>query len=150
MPGVFFFDVVSLSDRLRQLIDAFEDRFPDARFELTVPDDPCEVAAVGVVSAIEEAVENAVVHNDSADPVVELAVTRRSAEWVDIEIMDNGPGIPEQEVAVLQTGETSLQHADRLGFWLIFWAVRKAGGEFSVSEATDGSVVELSVPAYQE
>lgn len=142
----------ALVERLEQLVNAFEDRFPTATFELTVPEqDACRVNVVGLVTAIEEAVENAVKHNESPEPVVEITVERRSGEWIDIEIVDNGPGIPEQELDVLQQGESSLHHANRLGIWLMYWVISKAGGEFTVSERpSGGTTVRFGVPTHED
>jgi len=103
------------------------------------------------MAAIEEAVENAIKHNDSAEPVVGIRVRARSGEWIDIEIEDNGPGIPDQELDVLSKGETSLNHADRLGFWFMYWVVSRVGGEFSVTDSDPrGSALTLSVPRFSE
>jgi len=60
------------------------------------------------------------------------------AGWLAVEITDNGPGIPDHETRVLDRGETPLTHADRLGIWLIYWVVSKAGGEFSVDTSAEG------------
>jgi len=143
---------IELTERLEQLVSVFEDRFPEATFDLTAPsDDPCRIDVVGFMAAIEEAVENAVEHNDSAEPVVRIRIHARSEEWVDVEIEDNGPGIPEQELNVLSKGETSLNHADRLGFWFMYWVVSRAGGTFSVTESEPcGSTLTLSVPRHSE
>jgi PAS domain S-box-containing protein len=141
--------VIDLNERLEQLRSAFEDRYPTATFDLSTPDEPCEVAVTGLMTAAEEAVENAVAHNESPDPVVDIAVTRDSEEWCHIDITDNGPGIPSQELDVLGEGETSLQHANRLGIWLMYWVVNSAGGELSVSGADpEGTTVRFSVPAH--
>jgi len=139
---------IALTERMQQLVGALEDRFPAARIELTTPDaDPCCVEAPGLVTAIQEAMENAVEHNDTGEPVVELRVERRSNDWIDIGIRDNGPGIPEQELDVLRDGETSLNHASRLGLWFIYWVVSRAGGTLSVTEVKPrGSELTLSVP----
>ena len=143
---------VALSERVEQTMSSFSDQFPDVTFELTRPtDEPSRVDAPGLIAAVEEAVENAVKHNDSTEPVVEIRIQRRSADWVDIEIEDNGPGIPDQELNVLRTGETSLNHADRLGLWFIYWVVSRVGGTFSVTDAPPrGSIVTLSVPRHGE
>jgi len=142
----------ALTERLEQLVSAFEDRFPEATFELSYPpDDPCRIDVPGFQAAIEEAVENAVTHNDSAEPVVEIRVHARSEERIDVEIEDNGPGIPDQELEVLSRGETSLKHADRLGLWFIYWVVSRVGGTFSVTESEPrGSILTLSVPRHVE
>ena len=143
---------VALTERVEQVISSFSDRFPDVSFDLTYPsDEPYRVDVPGLIAAIEEAVENAVTHNDSTEPIVEIRVQSRSANWIDIEIEDNGPGIPDQELNVLRTGETPLNHADRLGFWFMYWVVSRAGGTFSVTESDPrGSIVTLSIPRHGE
>ena len=139
---------VELDERLKEMMSMFRDRYSSARFELTLPErGSCEVSVVGLTTAIKEAIDNAIKHNDSSEPLVEVTVERLSDGWIDIEIKDNGPGIPSREIDVLEKGETPLKHADRLSIWLIYWVVKKAGGDFSVSEADQGgTVVDLSVP----
>ncbi|PSP46662.1 PAS domain-containing sensor histidine kinase [Halobacteriales archaeon QH_6_66_25] len=140
-----------LTDRLEQLVGAVRERFPDATFRLTVPeDDPCRVVVPRFMAAIEEAVENAIKHNDTPEPVVEIRIAGQSADWISVGIEDNGPGIPEQELDVLETGETPLNHADRLGLWFIYWVVRRVGGEFTVEEAEPrGIELTLTVPRHR-
>ncbi|WP_430503753.1 PAS domain-containing protein [Haloparvum sp. PAK95] len=143
--------VVALDRVMEQLVSAFDDRYPEATFRLSLPSEgDCDVAVTGIVSAIEEAVENAVEHNDSPEPTVEIRVVRRSEDWIDVEIEDDGPGIPEQEISVLREGETSLVHADRLGLWMIYWVVSKAGGIFDVERIeSGGTLLTLRIPAHR-
>ena len=143
---------IELTERMDQLLSAFTDRFPDAEFDLAYPDDDrCRIDVPGFIAAIEEAAENAVKHNDSTEPRVEIRVTGRSEDWVDVDIEDNGPGIPDQELEVLSEGETPLNHADRLGLWFIYWVVSRVGGKLSVMESGPrGSTLTLSVPRYSE
>ncbi|MFB6126295.1 MAG: PAS domain-containing protein [Halolamina sp.] len=140
--------VVELDERMKQVLSAFEDRFPAASFDLVVAsDDSCEVAATGLIAAIEEAIENAVKHNDSPEPTVKIRVVKRSDEWVEVEIEDDGSGLPKQEIAALRDGEVPLRHSQGLGLWMLYWIVSKAGGRFSVTDADpSGTVVTLSVP----
>lgn len=143
--------VVALDRAMEQLVSAFDDRYPEATFRLSLPSEgDCDVAVTGIISAIEEAVENAVVHNDSPEPTVEIRVARRSEDWIDVEVEDDGPGIPEQEISVLREGETSLIHADRLGLWMIYWVISKAGGLFDVERTeSGGTLLTLCIPAYR-
>ena len=143
---------IEVTERVEQLLCAFTDRFPDAAFDLTYPDDDtCRVDVPGFIAAIEEAVENAVKHNDSAEPKIEMRIINRSEEWVDVAIEDNGPGIPDQELEVLSKGETSLNHADRLGLWFVYWVVSRVGGQLSVTKSDPrGSTLLLSVPRHSE
>ena len=75
----------------------------------------------------------------------EAATTGR----VHVTVTDNGPGIPEQESAVLTAGEeTALEHGSGLGLWLVFWVVDKSGGELTFADNDPrGSVVTLVLPA---
>ena len=137
---------MQLDERLTAVVTAVEERYPDVSFTLTTPDEPVVVTATGLMTAIEEALENAAKHNDGPAPQVEVTATVDEG-WVAVEIADNGPGIPEQEVRVLREGETALNHADRLGLWLMYWVVSRAGGEFDVQSGdSEGTVVTLSVP----
>jgi|AntRauTorcE11898_2_1112593.scaffolds.fasta_scaffold00045_8 PAS domain S-box-containing protein len=140
---------VELRDRLIELRSRVQDRFPETTIELAMPpDDALETTVVGLLAAIEEGVENAAKHNDGPSPSVDIRVERESAEWIAVEIADDGPGIPDHETRVLGRGETPLTHADRLGIWLIYWVVSKAGGEFSIESSSGGTTLRLSVPAH--
>jgi PAS domain S-box-containing protein len=138
---------IVLNERIEQLVNVFSDRYPSTAFSVHLPDEAYEVAVGGLTTAIEVAVENAIVHNDDSSPTVDIRVETRNGTWVDVEIEDDGPGIPDQEVEVLEGGETPLNHADRLGLWQIHWIVTKVGGTFSVRDAeSGGTIVTLSVP----
>ncbi len=145
--------LVSLDQRLQRLTDALREQFPDVTIDLTLPEDGASpIAAGGLLAALREALENAAKHNDSTDPRVCIRVDNRDDNWVDIEIQDNGPGIPDQEIDVLEEGEDALRHADRMGIWLIYWTVTRAGGIMTVTSGEgngDGTVLLLSVPTVE-
>jgi signal transduction histidine kinase len=69
----------------------------------------------------------------------------------EIQVSDDGPGIPDHEYAVLQEGEeTALEHGSGLGLWLVHWVVEKSGGSLAF-DATDGegTTVTITVPAVE-
>ncbi|MEA1932045.1 MAG: PAS domain S-box protein [Euryarchaeota archaeon] len=140
---------------LRELFAAvaasFEERYPEA--VLSVADiDPIAVRADSRLKvALAELLDNAVDHNDRPTPEVGLTATpsdgERSGEWVDIIIVDNGRGIPEQERATIEMGdETPLQHGTGLGLWLVYWTVSLLGGEVTITESSPGTRVVLTLP----
>ena len=139
---------VDLRERLIELRNQLHSRYPDASVEVSLPDDdgPIAVSVVGLTTAIEEGAANAVKHNDSPSPWVAIRVERLPHGWMRIEIEDDGPGIPDHETHVLEAGETSLTHADRLGIWLMHWVVTKAGGEFAVTTDETGTLLQMEVP----
>jgi signal transduction histidine kinase len=99
-----------------------------------------------IESAIENVLDNAVEHNDAATPQlrVECTIDRSDGtEYVTLRIADNGPGIEDQQIAVLEQGyETPLAHARGLGLWLVNWIVTKSGGRlwFDTDEAAGTTV----------
>jgi K+-sensing histidine kinase KdpD len=99
--------------------------------------------------AIDEALENAVVHNDSDHPHVEVTV-RQPPDSTDvlIEIADNGPGIPDEEWNVISSGrETPLAHGSGIGLWLMYWTLTALGGTVKLSENHPrGSIITYRVP----
>lgn len=141
---------ISVSQHIRRVVSALRDQYPDTSIELTLPEsDPAAVSVNGIGTALEEGIENAIKHNTAPEPRVEITVSRPSEKWVEVEISDNGPGIPDQEIAVLEQGESPLTHGDRLGLWLIYWIVSRAGGSLEITNRDEGgSVLSMAIPAF--
>ena len=96
---------------------------------------------VALEAAIESAVDNAVMH--ATDVTVALQSTPDGCE---LQVIDDGPGIPESELSALETGtEAPLRHGTGLGLWQLTWATRTLGGEVSF-DTSDGTTVTISVP----
>ncbi|MFB6178572.1 MAG: histidine kinase N-terminal 7TM domain-containing protein [Halorientalis sp.] len=118
----------------------------DAVVEVDVPEDVTVRGNEFLSAAIENAVENGIVHNDSDPPVVEIEATA-DAETVSIHVTDNGPGIPDHELAVLENGEeTSLVHASGVGLWLIDRIVENSDGNVTFESTDDGSLTTIELP----
>jgi len=100
--------------------------------------------------AFRQLLTNAVEHNDSAVPSLSIrtAPAADRSGWLDIEIADDGSGIPEHEVATLTAGEeTSLQHSSGIGLWIVHWIVTRYGGELEFEGGEeDGSLVRIKLP----
>ncbi|HKL28484.1 MAG TPA: PAS domain S-box protein [Natrialbaceae archaeon] len=131
------------------VVDEVAADHPAATIEADLPDS-APVRASGVVElAIEEVVENAVVHNDGDEPTVEVEGSV-APDGVELLVRDDGPGIPEEEVAVIETGtETALDHGSGLGLWLVYWTVTKYGGTVSFEDTGGGgrgTTVRLWLP----
>ena len=123
----------------------------DVTVERDLPETQLVLANVPLKQALRQLLTNAVEHDDDAVPTVRVGIAPAEdrPDWVDIEIADDGPGIPEYEVATLTAGEeTSLQHGSGIGLWIIYWAVTRYGGEleFETREG-GGSLVRIRLPA---
>jgi signal transduction histidine kinase len=123
---------------------------PFAEFDLDVPDGPAVVRSSDLLGiAVDNLLENAVVHATSLSPTVEVTVRRdEQEERVEVVVADNGPGIPRQEREVLIDGqETPLEHGSGIGLWLVNWIVSESMGTVSFGENDPtGSVVTLRLP----
>jgi signal transduction histidine kinase len=92
--------------------------------------------------ALESAIENALEH---AEESVAVSIEEADDGYA-VVVADDGPGIPESELASLDAGtETPLQHGTGLGLWQLKWAVTRFGGDLSFDTA-DGTTVRIVVP----
>lgn len=109
---------------------------------------PSESATIEAASTLEDAlwelIENAVEHaGPDPDVAVDLDVRDDVAA---ISISDDGPGIPDIERRTIESGEeTSLQHANGLGLWIVHWTVAASGGDLTF-EVDDGTTVRVTFP----
>ena len=99
--------------------------------------------------AIDELVENAIIHHDHDTKTITVSVTQVGTA-VRIEIRDDGPGIPQEESEIL-TGENDIEplfHGSGLGLWLAHWIVKESSGtiEFSSNDPR-GSIVTIELPS---
>jgi len=142
------------SVRLAAVVERALERLPEdrpVRVERSVPADVLVEGGPGLLDlAVSNLVENAVVHNDASEPLVGIA-----AEYdpdrpfpLRMSVRDDGPGIPDGETRVLETGdETALEHGSGMGLWAVRWAVTRLGGELDFRAADPGgTVVDVRLP----
>lgn len=136
---------------VEEVIEDAREEFPRAEFVVELDGEAAPVTVVDEESfrtAIANLVENAVIHNDTERPSVTVRVVEED-DTVRIDVADDGPGIPEQELTPLQTtAETPLEHGSGFGLWLVKWTVSLSSGELSFAENEPrGSVVTVRLPA---
>ncbi|WP_336325677.1 histidine kinase N-terminal 7TM domain-containing protein [Halovenus sp. HT40] len=95
-------------------------------------------------SVLRQLVENAIEHGES-DPTVRITASQTDTAF-EITVDDDGPGIPDHELEVIQRGEeTALEHGSGLGLWLVKWGTARLGGGVTF-ETEEGSTITLSFP----
>lgn len=92
-------------------------------------------------------IENAITHNTNPDPRVDIS-GERTESGLRLVVADNGPGIPELEWEIIQTGqEEATAHATSIGLWGTKWAVWTLSGELSLEDSDlGGSAVVINLP----
>jgi signal transduction histidine kinase len=136
-------DAVTL---IEEALDDLRTEYPEATVKRDLPE-TLEVKAISSLRyAIESVSENALEHNDSDDPEIDVWTVEKEG-YVHLVIADNGPGIPEYEQQVLtDREETDLEHGSGLGLFLAAWITEKSGGAISFDDSDeDGAIVTLTL-----
>lgn len=139
------FDIVEhdLAELLRESVSAVADTTRPATIEFDV-DEGVNVEGIRDLQyAFENLVENALEHGTSGGAPTVTIETEVGDEEVSVVVADEGPGIPEGEIRVLEEGqETELEHGSGLGLWLVDQVVDQSGGDlsFHVDDGTEARV----------
>jgi signal transduction histidine kinase len=142
---------VDLTAIVADVRESFREHDPAVTFDTDLPGSlPVTSMHPGLVETlVRNLVENAVEHNDDPEPVVEIRgrEVQGTPTMTEFTVADDGPPIPEHELAVLESGdETALQHGSGLGLWLVNWSVRRLGGSVAFETGADGNVVTVRLP----
>lgn len=142
---------LSVCPTAERIGETITDRYPDAVVTVDCDVDEREVRT-SLDLILEELLENAIIHNDQEEATIRVAVTTHgeNPSTVGIEIEDNGPGIPENERAVIEEGEEpSLYHGSGLGLWIVYWLTTLAGGTVSIDDSRSGGArITLVLPSF--
>jgi len=131
---------VDLVDAVREAADDIDGA--DVTVSVEAPTEAWIRADGSVEYPIREVFENAVTHNEGVCRVD--ACIERNGTVTCLEVNDNGPGIPDDERAVLQAEtETPLSHASSIGLWLVKWMCETQGGTVDFETTDDGTTVRL-------
>ncbi|GAA0680095.1 PAS domain S-box protein [Natronoarchaeum mannanilyticum] len=141
---------MQLGPELRAEIERVRATYPDASFDVDVPDGAPVLANDLLGDVLGNIVTNAVDHNDTAGLRVSVTAERRN-DAVIVRIADNGRGVDDdRKEAIFRRGETGHAKSVGSGFGLFFVdaMVDEYGGEVSVEDNDDGGatfVIRLPV-----
>lgn len=132
---------------LSELVEAaIETRSPGPEITIQTCVDAVDVRVIqGFQAAIENAIENALEHNDA--PLMIELTSEIEAETVELLITDDGGGIPENEMRAINTeAETPLTHGSGVGLWLMYWYVHRSDGTLTIDRLDPGTRVRMVLP----
>jgi PAS domain S-box-containing protein len=136
---------VRLDHTLHEALVENINRFEDAEFYFDDFQNVEVVADQLLPTVLESIVENAIVHNDAATPIVEIDVEERESDAI-VTVSDNGPGIPEgHEDLIFGREEVSqLHHGSGVSLFFVDNVVQSYQGEVWVErDGTDGATFKL-------
>lgn len=129
---------------VRGIATEYRSQFDAATITVDIPEAVAVSADQRLRVLLRSLIDNAIVHNDSPKPTVQIRATTTEST-VHLEVVDNGPGIPREERAVVtgQTEITPLNHGSGLGLWLVKWITDSYGGQLEIETTDSGSVVRV-------
>lgn len=141
-------EVIDIVPLIKTSCAGVRQEYPTANISATLPETQLVIAHPLVKSALNNIVENAIEHNNKPTPEVRIScdtLFKNGTQYMEIQIADNGPGIPQNEIEVLESGyETELNHLSGLGLWMVNWTVTNSSGTIRFeSNEPEGSIVSL-------
>lgn len=137
---------LDLGTTLRQIVDGYRTEFPNVSFTYEGAEECVVETTPSVDLVFENLVENAAEHNTASEPRVEVTLSQTTDE-VCVTISDNGPGIPSQELSVLEQGEeTDLEHGSGLGLWVVNWILTGSPASIQYDTAANGTEATVHIP----
>jgi signal transduction histidine kinase len=141
---------LNLADVVDTAVKRVMTEYPDVETTVEVPADVQLLLIPELQRGIEELVENAIVHTGDTPAQVRITATKH-ATMVELQIIDNGPGIPPEERSVISGEDNidSLTHSSGMGLWLVKRIMSRLDGDIQFNDAeSSGSVISLHIPAY--
>jgi signal transduction histidine kinase len=140
--------VTNIADVIREEIAEVRNDERDAEFRTELEEIPTAGNQLLRI-AIKNILENAIEHNPSRHPIVNVVSEYDTdLDRVIVRIADNGTGIPPGEVQAISRGrESQLEHTSGVGLWITKWIANGLGGTvlFNTDSSEWGTVVEFSL-----
>ncbi|MFP8891697.1 histidine kinase N-terminal 7TM domain-containing protein [Natrialbaceae archaeon A-CW2] len=94
--------------------------------------------------AVKELIDNAITHHSGSDEQRIDIYSETNGGDVFLIIADQGPGIHQSEIDVLQAEEeTSLYHGSGVGLWLVRWVVDRSNGDLHATSSDTGTRIKI-------
>ena len=121
-------DAISLSAAVQGAVESAVDRDSDVTVELELDDE--QVLANHIAEEVlGSVIENAIVHNTSDQPRVEID-TRYAGDWIQVRIADNGPGISDElKTTMFERSISNDQTAGGFGLYFVSVMMDLYGGK---------------------
>jgi len=142
------FSPIDVGKLLERELDRVREAYPEADVSASGLETTREVRATVQLSEVfHHLLENAAEYGDENHPEVDVTV-ESSTRVVKVKISDNGPGLPEMQQALLETGEIAEFDDPTTGFGLniVRLLVESFDGRIRTTVSDRGSTVAVTLP----
>jgi len=137
--------VIQIGALVDEISEEITQEYPEASITVTYDSEIQARVLQNFDRAIEELIENAVKHSGDT-PKVTVTI-EMVPNGIEIQIRDNGPGLPDNEAEVLISGEEKpLAHGFGLGLWLVHWIVSSHDGSIHPEVTEHGTTMSVTIP----
>jgi PAS domain S-box-containing protein len=139
---------------LQRVTTQLKARHPTATITTDMPESLRVRADDRLALVFKHVIENAIVHNDTETPTVEVVGKQIGDDGIaEIAVLDDGPGIPQAErLTVLDPSETSaLDHGTGVGLWVASTLVSVFDGDLDITDNDPrGAIVTVRLPLVEQ
>ena len=137
---------IDLGQLVRSVAKRIAADYPEADIAVRGSTELSVTGTLSLDSVLEELFTNAVIHNDSDEPRLRIELSA-DEEYATVTVRDNGPGISEFDKDVLESGGAieKLSHSSGLGLWLVYWAIKRSGGNIRVDCKPKGTEINIEL-----
>ena len=135
---------LSLPEVVDDIVMQIQSEYPAAHVTTNIEGEPSVLVHPNFPVAIRHLVENGIEHGATdATPRIEISVSQNDDRVV-LEVTDNGPGIPDYEVDVLDKhGESALEHGSGAGLWIVDRVVDYSDATIAFEQNGEGTVARI-------
>ncbi|MCU4719109.1 PAS domain-containing sensor histidine kinase [Halapricum hydrolyticum] len=139
-----------VTEAVRDTVERVTAAYPAANVTVTERKEMWIHADDAFMHALTHALENAIVHSDASEPVVEVTVgPSPNTGRVEIRIVDSNSPIPDNEIDAL-SGPADIQdtsHGSGVGLFVMKWCIESLGGEIKFDRSDSrGNTVYFYLP----
>ena len=135
-----------LGEPLRESVETVTERHPNATVSVESPSETLRVRANDRLPVVfTQLLENAIVHGTDDTPTLDVDATPTT---VRVSIADEGPGLPESQQSLLESGDIAEFDDPRVGFGLniVRLLVESYGGTIETDVSGRGTTVTVRLP----
>lgn len=127
---------LNLKTQLNYAIDKCSSDFNISNINVNIDSNITVKSGDKLYIVLESLIDNALRYNNSSEPQVDIYVNDIDEKYIELCILDNGPGIPDTEINLINKNIeiSDLNHSNGLGLWLTKWVIESYNGSVNINK----------------